>query len=76
MVVLKCVSNILVCVQCSAGFAIFTHKDTRYEFYFEIKTFNAFSGSGIYSSKYYPVDKNNLRTLVNNKSTVYVLSTK
>ena len=37
MVVLKCVSNILVCVQCSAGFAIFTHKDTRYEFLFEIK---------------------------------------
>ena len=29
IVVLKCVSNVLVCVQCSAGFAIFTHKDTR-----------------------------------------------
>ena len=28
---LKVISNYLICVQCSAGFAVFTYKDTRCE---------------------------------------------
>ena len=28
---MKVISNYLICVQCSAGFAVFTYKDTRCE---------------------------------------------
>ena len=60
LMMLKAISNFLICVQCSAGFAIFTHKDSRYSLRFEeaYKMLRISLGSGMYFTRSYPVNKN------------------